>query len=326
MKTDKEKFELGAMLHRDYNGHEQMLMNEGTFIALWSELKKLVPPPKEMADEKLKELFKKAWFESDSDSHLINACGIGEIAERGIDESFEKWWIKNKPSNHIPKEDEDSQEKEIIIKNLQNYYKSKEEIDIKSLVLKEYANGNVVVSGFDGIKAMALKEFVKQPAEGILYDLNRCESVVLTFIPDPKWVNDYAVAKVIHELKRIIDDAPTPKPENKLDVAVSIQELCDKMWKEYSKWRKGCGHSGWYNMTDTFFRAFFLRYLISSCNLRKAIPVDESKPNEEIKQEVSNILYRRLNELSQSDGKSVPCKTRESVASNILNDLKPFLK
>lgn len=34
MKTTKELFESGAMLVRDYNGHEQMLMNEGTFINL----------------------------------------------------------------------------------------------------------------------------------------------------------------------------------------------------------------------------------------------------------------------------------------------------
>ena len=30
----KQLFEAGSMLHRDYKGHQQMLMNEGTFIEI----------------------------------------------------------------------------------------------------------------------------------------------------------------------------------------------------------------------------------------------------------------------------------------------------
>ncbi len=33
-KKAKEVFESGAMLHRNWDKHEQMLMNEGTFVAL----------------------------------------------------------------------------------------------------------------------------------------------------------------------------------------------------------------------------------------------------------------------------------------------------
>ena len=43
-KTPKELFEDGSMLIRDYAGHEQMLMNEGTFIALLNQFKQ---PPEE---------------------------------------------------------------------------------------------------------------------------------------------------------------------------------------------------------------------------------------------------------------------------------------
>jgi hypothetical protein len=78
--------------------------------------------------------------------------------------------------------------------------------EIKDIILREYAKGNIVVATFEGIQAMPLKEFVKQPVEGMLYDLNRNEAVVLTFIKDPKWINDYAVAKVIQELKSQIDN------------------------------------------------------------------------------------------------------------------------
>ena len=78
--------------------------------------------------------------------------------------------------------------------------------DIKETILKEYAKGNIVVATFEGIQAMPLKEFIKQPVDGMLYDLNRNEAVVLTFINDPKWINDYAVVKVIRELKGQIEE------------------------------------------------------------------------------------------------------------------------
>jgi hypothetical protein len=73
--------------------------------------------------------------------------------------------------------------------------------DIKEMVLEQYQKGNVVIASFEGLGTTKLEDFIKQPADGILYDLNRIESVVLTFLPDPKWVNDYAVAKVIRALK-----------------------------------------------------------------------------------------------------------------------------
>lgn len=78
--------------------------------------------------------------------------------------------------------------------------------NIKDIVLEEYAKGNIVVAAFDDLQTMPLKEFVKQPVEGMLYDLNRSETVVLTFIKDQKWINDYAVCKVIQELKKEIDE------------------------------------------------------------------------------------------------------------------------
>ncbi len=79
-------------------------------------------------------------------------------------------------------------------------------MDIKEKILKEYEKGNIVVGGIEGLQSIPIKEFVKQPTEGMLYDLNRNEAVVLTFIPDPKWINDFAVAKVIAELKNCINE------------------------------------------------------------------------------------------------------------------------
>ena len=74
--------------------------------------------------------------------------------------------------------------------------------EIKNKILEEYKNGNIVIASFEGLHGANLKEFIKQPLAGLLYDLNRDEATILTLIEeDAKWVNDFAVCKVISELK-----------------------------------------------------------------------------------------------------------------------------
>jgi len=77
---------------------------------------------------------------------------------------------------------------------------------LEDLILAEYKKGNIVVSTSEGLQKTNLKEFIKQPVEGLLYDLNRNFATILTFIDDPKWVNDYALSSVVVELKRQLDD------------------------------------------------------------------------------------------------------------------------
>lgn len=77
--------------------------------------------------------------------------------------------------------------------------------DIKEMILAEYKKGNIVVSTFEGLQVASLKEIIKQPIDGLLYDLNRNEAVVLTFINDPKWINDYAMVQVVRELKQQLE-------------------------------------------------------------------------------------------------------------------------
>lgn len=77
---------------------------------------------------------------------------------------------------------------------------------IKDKILEEYKKGNIVVSGFEGLQIMKLEDIIKQPADGLLYDLNRNESIILTFLPNPKWVNDYASSQVIRQLKKRIEE------------------------------------------------------------------------------------------------------------------------
>ncbi|HPC13761.1 MAG TPA: hypothetical protein PLN36_05280 [Bacteroidales bacterium] len=82
---------------------------------------------------------------------------------------------------------------------------------IKEIVLKESQKGNIVMNSLEGLMSAKLTDFINNDADEILYDLNRDEATILTFIDDPKWINDFAAAKVIRALKDKIDEL-----ENKL--------------------------------------------------------------------------------------------------------------
>ena len=73
--------------------------------------------------------------------------------------------------------------------------------EIKQFILDKREEGKVVVMGLEGPMSMPLDSIIQQPVDGLLYDLNRLEETALTFIDDPKWVNDFAVALVIRKLK-----------------------------------------------------------------------------------------------------------------------------
>ena len=72
---------------------------------------------------------------------------------------------------------------------------------LRDKILAARKEGNIVFWGLPGqLMSGKLDDFVEQPAEGMLYDLNRLEEISLTFLHDPKWVNDFAVALVIRKL------------------------------------------------------------------------------------------------------------------------------
>ena len=68
---------------------------------------------------------------------------------------------------------------------------------IRDKVLAEWDKGNLVYADIDGLKSIKFEEFVKQPLEGMLYDINRNTATILTFLYDPKWVNDFALTKLL---------------------------------------------------------------------------------------------------------------------------------
>ena len=64
-------------------------------------------------------------------------------------------------------------------------------------------DGKIVMMTEMGLMKCPLDKFCQQEADSILYDLNRDEATTLTLGHDGlvRWVNDYAVAKVIRYLK-----------------------------------------------------------------------------------------------------------------------------
>lgn len=84
--------------------------------------------------------------------------------------------------------------------------------ELKDRISAERAAGNIVTRQMDELMAMSLADFVEQPADGILYDLNRSEEVVMTFIDDPKWINDMAVAQTI---RKIVEQRNTARTARK---------------------------------------------------------------------------------------------------------------
>lgn len=79
--------------------------------------------------------------------------------------------------------------------------------DIKKLVLEEEKKGNIVYNTPFGLYSAELDTFLSQSAGSILYDLNRDFGTILAQIDDVKWVNDYALSKVVIELKKILAEA-----------------------------------------------------------------------------------------------------------------------
>lgn len=80
------------------------------------------------------------------------------------------------------------------------------EKDIKEIVLNARKEGKVVIRTLDGFRIISLEELADQPVDGLLYDLNRSEEVVMAFIDDPKWINDFACVQVIRYLKNKLEN------------------------------------------------------------------------------------------------------------------------
>jgi len=83
----------------------------------------------------------------------------------------------------------------------------KDNSETLNMILQKEKEGLIVFEAFDGLMQGNIDEFIKQPTEGILYDLNRDKATCLTFIKGGAvgWINNYATALVISKLKEKLE-------------------------------------------------------------------------------------------------------------------------
>jgi hypothetical protein len=83
--------------------------------------------------------------------------------------------------------------------------------ETKEFIMDKRKEGKVCFLTFGGLYIADVKNFITQPAEGILYDLNRGIETTLTIMPEKRWINDIAVAVTINALKERIKELEKDK-------------------------------------------------------------------------------------------------------------------
>ena len=76
--------------------------------------------------------------------------------------------------------------------------------EVYKVIRENEDKGFVTIMSIDGLMSIPIDEFIKQPTEGLLYDLNRDKLTTITLGSEGnvRWVNDYAVALVIEYLMK----------------------------------------------------------------------------------------------------------------------------
>lgn len=89
-------------------------------------------------------------------------------------------------------------------------------------ILNGYNNGQLTYIDREGEHKISVKEFVKTGSDNVLQKLNRTEAVLLKVAnaaPEKlKWVNDFAMMKVINELYESVDDLLTKLIEKDTEI------------------------------------------------------------------------------------------------------------
>lgn len=78
--------------------------------------------------------------------------------------------------------------------------------ELKEKILNKSSDGKLVFYGSNVLLEANFDDFINQSLDGMLYDLNLLPEVIMTYIDDPKWINDYAVYLVIKKLKEFYDE------------------------------------------------------------------------------------------------------------------------
>lgn len=78
---------------------------------------------------------------------------------------------------------------------------SKEE-ELRDKIFEAYKEGYICYRTPEGVMKQRIDDFVKQPLEGMLYDINRDKATILANLKDPKWINDFALTVLLEYLTK----------------------------------------------------------------------------------------------------------------------------
>lgn len=84
--------------------------------------------------------------------------------------------------------------------------------ELTNLILSKKKEGKIVFHSLDGLVEAKMEDIIRQPADGLLWDLNRDMATLLHRASDenPYWVNDMALANIteflVNKINEITDE------------------------------------------------------------------------------------------------------------------------
>ena len=80
--------------------------------------------------------------------------------------------------------------------------------ELKNLILSKKKEGKIVFHSIEGLMEAKMEDIIRQPAEGLLWDLNRDLATLLHRASEdnPCWVNDMALANITEFLVNKVNE------------------------------------------------------------------------------------------------------------------------
>jgi hypothetical protein len=80
--------------------------------------------------------------------------------------------------------------------------------ELKDLILAKKKEGEIVFHSIEGLMVAKMEDIIQQPAEGLLWDLNRDMATLLHFASEdnPCWVNDMALSNITEFLVNKVNE------------------------------------------------------------------------------------------------------------------------
>ena len=80
--------------------------------------------------------------------------------------------------------------------------------ELKNLILSKKKEGKIVFHSIEGLMEAKMEDIIRQPAEGLLWDLNRDLATLLHRASEdnPCWVNDMALSNITEFLVNKVNE------------------------------------------------------------------------------------------------------------------------